>query len=478
VLFALHPVHEWVVNYIVGRSDLLQMFFSLLSLLLFVRFIQREKSYWYVLSIIGFVLGLLSREATILFPLYILIVSCVLSRGFRRAIHDTIPFLCISVGYFLLRESVSPVVGEGMQSFSWAQILQWKILTGQYYLRFFFPWSVSSNYFYIFDNLYLFGAVWFLLLTGIVYFSQHDHQFHQRPQVFGSLWLIAGAISLYPTTHMFARLGPYLSEHFLYFPSIGFVILMAAFLLRLKKNSARWIFGGLILIMACITFENNTYWTTEKDLLKRVYAKEEGRKTVAYEQLLMRYTDDPWIVKSYMTGLDNSYTQSLWNNRLGHIYAEKKDYLHAEKYLLKAIEFNPRNWEAQNALAVVYLNQGDLQQGKDLLLRVIQLDSENRDAYRLLGEVAYNHKNYSEAVSNLNHALFYDPDDVTLLGYLAMAYLLSAEIKNYQQTVDEIFKKSHDTKKVILFFINELGRHGFHQEAVELMEQNKRILFQ
>jgi hypothetical protein len=477
-IFVFHPVHEWVVNYVVGRSDLLQMFFGLMSLMFFVEFIQKGRSVLYVLSVVAFVLGLLSREATIILPVYIFIVALASGRGVHRAVYDSVPYFCLSGCYFLLRENFAPVATESVRGFSWASLLQWKVLIGEYYLRFLFPWSVASDFLSIFNNLWLLSIIWLLLgVMTMIYFLHHDNKFHQRPYIFGVLWLLVSAISLYPTKHMFARLGPYLSEHFLYFPSVGFSVLVAACLLTFREKLARWILSLMILGMALVTLDNNMYWTTEEALLKRVYAKEKGGRTVSYEQILMRYTDNPQMIKDYMRGVDNPFTQSLWNNRLGHLYAAQQDYPQAQQYLEKAIALNPKNWDAQNALAVVFLNLGFEAKGKKLLLATIQADPENQDAYRLLGELAYNHNHYSEAVAYFHKALFYDPDHVSLLRYVAMAYLFSKDIEQYQRTIDVIFEKKQHTQQTILFFINELSRHGFHQQARDLMEQNKPILF-
>lgn len=69
LLFSLHPSHVEAVSWISGRTDLLGAFFVFLSLLFFLLFRKKMNYLFYGLSFLFFILGLLSKENVLLFPL-------------------------------------------------------------------------------------------------------------------------------------------------------------------------------------------------------------------------------------------------------------------------------------------------------------------------------------------------------------------------------------------------------------------------
>ncbi len=78
LLWALLPSHEWVVRYITGRGDSLQVLFGLACCILFVKAYRLKKPSLYVLTGIFMVLSALTREFGFLMPLYLGIIYLLL----------------------------------------------------------------------------------------------------------------------------------------------------------------------------------------------------------------------------------------------------------------------------------------------------------------------------------------------------------------------------------------------------------------
>lgn len=80
MLFAVHPVQTASVAYVSGRKDLLAAFFVLLALLFYNKW--RRQGGWPNLALTGFslVLGILSKEVAVVFPMLFLLVD-VCGRG-------------------------------------------------------------------------------------------------------------------------------------------------------------------------------------------------------------------------------------------------------------------------------------------------------------------------------------------------------------------------------------------------------------
>ena len=72
LLFAIHPINTEVVTYISGRGDLLFLFFSLLCFIFFING-TKGKQWHYFVSVILFILAILSKENAIVIPFIILV---------------------------------------------------------------------------------------------------------------------------------------------------------------------------------------------------------------------------------------------------------------------------------------------------------------------------------------------------------------------------------------------------------------------
>lgn len=105
LLFALHPAHAEAVCWISGRADPMCAFFSLASLLAYVRYRERGGVAIYALALAAFAGALFSKEIAIVFPL--------LPLGYdwfrKHRVHTALlGYFGLAIAYLLLRRSVFP----------------------------------------------------------------------------------------------------------------------------------------------------------------------------------------------------------------------------------------------------------------------------------------------------------------------------------------------------------------------------------
>src|SRR3989338_621725 len=72
LIFGLHPVHTEAVTFISARTHLLATLFSLLSVWGFIN--RRGSKGWFYISLLSFILALLSNEIAVILPLLIILV--------------------------------------------------------------------------------------------------------------------------------------------------------------------------------------------------------------------------------------------------------------------------------------------------------------------------------------------------------------------------------------------------------------------
>jgi tetratricopeptide (TPR) repeat protein len=78
LLFAVHPVTVYGVAYLTQRSIVMATLFSLLSLSAFVRGLSRRSAAWFCLSVVLYLLALLSKEHAIMVPAVAIAVALLL----------------------------------------------------------------------------------------------------------------------------------------------------------------------------------------------------------------------------------------------------------------------------------------------------------------------------------------------------------------------------------------------------------------
>ena len=97
-LFSAFPVHFESVSWISGRTDLLSFFFAALSLLFFLRFLERKGGFRLLVSSLFYLAALLAKENVILLPLVFLFL---LYRR-RRAVKDVfLPLLPFGIAFVI-----------------------------------------------------------------------------------------------------------------------------------------------------------------------------------------------------------------------------------------------------------------------------------------------------------------------------------------------------------------------------------------
>jgi len=74
-LFALHPLHVESVAWVAERKDVLSTFFWLLTMWAYVRFVSRPRIWRYLLVLVFFALGLMSKPMLVTLPFVLLLLD-------------------------------------------------------------------------------------------------------------------------------------------------------------------------------------------------------------------------------------------------------------------------------------------------------------------------------------------------------------------------------------------------------------------
>lgn len=111
------------------------------------------------------------------------------------------------------------------------------------------------------------------------------------------------------------------------------------------------------------------------------------------------------------------------NNLLGVLYIETKDFYNAEKYLYKCIEVSPNNSKAYNNLGVALNEQNRFDKAVNIFNEAIRLNADYAEAHNNRGLAYLGSNKIDEATNDFNKAILLKKDFILAYNNLAVALL-------------------------------------------------------
>lgn len=251
--FLVFPGHAEAVAWIAGRTDLLAVFFGLLSFFYYIRFRWEGGGFRLCLSLGAFFAGLLSKESILLLPFIFLLWDLTLRKkpveqsGGRWLDFPILSVFAVLLIYMLLRYWSLGVLlggyeGRGFE-FSWMLDVSRKFL-----LRSFLP--AGSFHFMILK--------WKAdLLVGLLLVIYAGWSRKRRQGVF---FLLAGSLglALAPVLNLDIALDNGFSERFIYFSSVFAALIWGWLALEAAK---RWKYSWVMVLgLVFLLWQGGLFW--------------------------------------------------------------------------------------------------------------------------------------------------------------------------------------------------------------------------
>jgi Flp pilus assembly protein TadD len=393
-IFAVHPVCVNSVARIAEMKNTLSLPFFLLSFWLYLPNLNPNlnlnlnpppfSSLRYGLSLVTFILALLSKTSTIMLPLVLLAVAAwQRGRITRRDWLRTAPFFLLAVAFGLMSswfQKHQQLVGLTLAPQS---LWERTALAGSIYwfylgkallplnLNLVYPqWKVDATApaSYIPDLLFCAAVLvcW---------------RFRRKWGRHALLGLGVFAITLFPVLGFFD--SQFLtrwrvSDHLQYLPLMAPLSLAAASLAVLLPATAfRWLAAALIGCLAWLTFQRAQVFTSEETLFRDTLAKNPAA----------------W-------GVQSDY---------GVLLAARKDYREAEQHFVASLQSNPENPDAQSNLAQLLAIQGRFDEAEPHFLAALKLKPDDPETHHRYAVALMRQGRSRPALTHLGVALALSP---------------------------------------------------------------------
>lgn len=276
--FALHPVQVATVGWITEQKNLIATFWYLLSLAAYLRYFRNGGLGIYVLSLLLFVLSLLSKPVGCTLPVALLLIGWWKQLGDkRRIVVSSLPFFAVSLAVSIFtwwwEKSVIRVEGTAYD-FS---LLERVLIAGRaacFYLgKLFWPYPLGPLYEkWDIDT----GAAWqyafpWGVLLGLVALWIGRRRWGRGPFVAVSYYLVTVAPFL-GFLSFSGMIYAFVFNHHQYTAVLGPAALAGAWFttLILRKKAFEKPLSGLLLALLCVcaalTFRQSIFYRSEIDL--------------------------------------------------------------------------------------------------------------------------------------------------------------------------------------------------------------------
>ena len=452
VMFLVHTANSTVVDYISSRADSQAALFMLASFLFFAYYLtsggalvstvvvskkeqhKKKRSLtktvmreappnqaWYIISLISFVMGLLSKEMAIITPVLLLVsVSIVIPEHKKRAWKALIPFFAILALYMILRMTVLNFPGPVKYA---SKPLVIRLLTfGESCMRLvgilFCPIEIHIEKAIPYSRGILQTST-ALSLAGLAAVAYCAYWVRTRSLVcfFGIVWFF---VTLLPMSGII-QINTTLADHWLYLPSAGFflaviggtrdLLLRNASTRKVLTPVALTIYVFVIIILSAMTVKQNNIWAEPIAFYKTAirYSPSSFRP---HNEIGIIYMDrqmyDEAIVEfKDALALNPSFDQAYDN--LGTAYDMKQDYENAIGAHKRALQINPRNIKVYNNLGNVYNKMGRYDDAIEAYKTALSLNPEYKAVYNNLGVIYYKKGMFAQAREYWQKTLQIDP---------------------------------------------------------------------
>ena len=350
VLFALHPVHIESVAWVSGVTDPLVTIFIVGSFLAYLRFHAGGGRPWMALALVLFAAGLLEKETAIVLGPLVFLYAWIYTETsgrlapFVAALKSSLGFAVVSVLYLVLRAHVL----HGLSHFVTPLTVKTLLLTEPsviwlYARHLIWPTGISALYGLPYVKDPHAKAFWIpallLFLTLAVALWSVKRLRDRKLAWFGFWWMV---IPILPVLWLRAYSeGDIAHDRYLYFPSIGFVLLVAMLLdqafedrLRARKGIQIAVVSILAAAYAIATFTQESYWATDLQLYQRAYSIA-PRDNLIVNNLGSALFDAGYsneAISFYLQVLNREPTYWISNYDLGFAYYKLGKFPQAEFY--------------------------------------------------------------------------------------------------------------------------------------------------
>ncbi len=476
LLFAVHPFNSEAVNYITARSSVMSGFFYLLAFYCWVKsHVSRLTSYFYLASLLAFLLGVLSKEVVITLPVALWLYDFYFVHP-NRTPHSALRTLFNWRTYlpylpFMLVVVIPALVvrvmywGRVVPSFKRSLLVQLytELPVLIKHLRFFvFPVGLNvDHYSDIYRSLFEWpvavSALILLLYLFLAVVAYRSRSTEWRILSFFMIWFF---IVLLPT--IVIPLNVIFQENRGYLAVIVFAVFAGmmfnkqmALPGKVKRYASVVILIILVVCYGAGTVYRNSVWKNGMSLWSDAVAKapESSRAHTNLGTEYSRIGRNDKAIEHYLKALkfsdpeDRVLVADIHYN-LGTVYQQVGKVDIAMNEYKTVSDISPSDFRPYYNIGVIYQQKGEMDAAIEAYKMVIERNVSHFKSYHNLGLLYHNRGNIALAEEFYKKALYHNPDYSRSLFNLAALYEGKGDLIKAKQLYMEALRRNPGDSKL------------------------------
>jgi len=391
-LFAAHPLHVESVAWVAERKDVLSTLFWLLTLLIYSWYSQHPRAKTYLMVIIGYVLGLMSKPMLVSLPFVLLLLDFWplgrlrdQSARIRLLILEKIPLFALALGVsivtFIAQKSEGAVVSAGEYPIG-VRLANACVAYVAYLWKTLWPAKLACFYPHPGASLPTWQVVVSSCLLAIFTFAAIGLARRRSYLTVGWFWFV---ITLLPVIGVIQVGRQAMADRYTYIPLIGVFVAVVWSVAEFAQPKRRLIIAFSVLsllwlgALSVASYKQAQYWQDSVSLFRRAVSVTENNGLAYYN--------------------------------LGCALQEVGDSASAKKCVRKALDLLPGGAVHYNSYGCDLLEQGMVDMAIIAFQRALDADADFGPAYLNLAVAYLKAGEKSRAIQVLRDALRRNPAD-------------------------------------------------------------------
>ncbi|NUP90800.1 MAG: glycosyltransferase family 39 protein [Candidatus Sumerlaeia bacterium] len=437
LVFAVHPIHSEVACGVIYRTDSMAAAAILAALALFLGALERPRAWWLATPLIALLhlAALMSKENTVLFPLFLLAALLTLrpAAAGRHLTPLAVSALLVTATYIWVKIHVTGAFGipAGTRTYAGSTLSERlpavPLFIVEYARLLVFPVTLALDYQMplpsgsaVIPLLALLTAMAVAWLVAVTRLLRAGH----RVLAFALVWT---TLALGPYLHILP-IGAAYAERFAYLASVGVCWFAGGLIDALPRHRSRLVAGLLAVsvFFAARSLRQAVLWTEPRRLWEATVAVSPG-------------------------------SERAWVN-LGNVYRGENEILRAREAYRRGFEANPGNRFARAGLARTMAALGDAAGGEQILREGLWENPDEPHMACELAELLVLQDRASDAVEVVESAVLAQPDFPRLWYNLAVARAAAGNVSGARGALREARNRGYHDEERMAELEARLGR--------------------